>query len=286
MNKQIGIIGGDLRIIKLIEILENEGFEVYTYGLENNKFLNSNIVKCNTITELNINCNYIISGMPFSKDGIHIYAPFSNKKVVINDLLQIIENKTLIAGAIKLEIKQNAKKNNITIIDLMDIEELAVLNTIPTVEGAIQIAMQETEITIHNSNCLVLGFGRIGKLLTNALRNLGAHVYCMARKESDLAWIKTYGYNAIHINELEKSLNNKYDIIFNTIPALILDEAKLELIKNKSIIIELASNPGGIDFEKAKQYNIKVVKALGLPGKAAPYTSAKYIKQILDKVIF
>lgn len=283
--KQVGIIGGDLRIVRLAEMLAKDNYKIYTYGLEKYKF-NRNILKCKQIEEINNNCKYIISGMPFSKNEIHIITPFSDEQIEINKIFRILTNKTLIAGAVNSNIKKIAKENKINIIDLMNIEELTILNVIPTVEGAIQIAMEQTEFTIHSSKCLILGFGRIGKLLAKNLKALGAEVYCMARKDSDLAWIKAYGYKEISLNNLKENLHIKYDIIFNTIPAMVLDAKKLELIENKeTLIIELASNPGGIDFEKTEEYNIKAIRAMGLPGKVAPLTAAKYIKETLDAIL-
>ena len=284
MIKKIGIIGGDLRIIRLAQMLAKDKYMLYTYALEKYNIVDNNIIKCKKIEEINNNCEYIISGIPFSKDEIYVNTPFSNEQIKIEKFLEIIKNRTLIAGGIKQNIIDKAKEKNVKIIDLLEYEELTVLNIIPTVEGAIQIAMEETEYTIHSSNCLVLGFGRIGKLLSKSLKSLGANVSCMARKESDIAWIKSYGYNSVFIDKLEENLKNKYDIIFNTIPVQILNSKKLECIKNtETLVIELASSPGGIDFEKAEEYNIKTVKALGLPGKVAPLTTAKYIKEILEK---
>ncbi len=282
MNKSLGILGGDLRIIFLSELLANDGYNIYTYGIENAKKTNLNINECKKIEEISKFCNTIISGIPFSKDGILVNAPFSTNKINIEEVLNTLENKTLIAGAIKQDIKEKAYKSKVNAVDLMDDESLTILNVIPTVEGAIQVAMESTDFTIHNSKCLVLGFGRIGKLLSNQLKKMGSKVSCMARKDRDLAWIRAYGYKEIHIDDLSKNLND-YDIIFNTIPTLILDKEKLNLLKNKNtIIIELASKPGGIDTEKAKEYNIKVIEAQGLPGKVAPLTSAKYIKETLE----
>lgn len=286
MDRKIGIIGGDLRIIRLAEMLSREGYIIYTFALNEYNFLEKNILKCNKINEINDSCDYIIGGIPFSKDGLYINTSFFDSKLSMEKILENIKDKTLIAGGIKQEIRQKLLKNSVKAIDLLDYEELCVLNTIPTVEGAIQIAMEQTEFTIHGSNCLILGFGRIGKLLTSNLKKLGANVSCMARNESDIAWIRAFGYNDIHISDLKENLQNKYDIIFNTIPILILDKEKLEFIKDKkTIIIELASNPGGIDLEKAKELEIKVIKALGLPGNVAPLTAARYIKEILNKII-
>ncbi len=288
MNKNIGILGGDLRIVNLAKMLAKDGYIVYTYGLENKEFSNPYIMKCKTLKEMREVCDNIISAIPFSKDGEYINSPFSNEKLNMDETLKILTGKNLITGAINKEVKEKANLNRVNIRDLMDNERLTILNTIPTVEGAIQVAMENTEVTIHDSNCLVLGFGRIGKLLTKVLKELGANVSCMARKDKDLTWIKTYGYKDIYIEDLSNNLYNEYDIIFNTIPVLILDDNKLKILKqnNKNVtIIELASMPGGIDFEKAEEYGMNVVKALGLPGKVAPITSAKYIKETLEKIL-
>lgn len=288
LTRKIGVIGGDLRIVRLCEMFSNENYTIYTNKLDKYSFNNDNILECENIKKITDNCKYIISGIPFSKEGVYLNAPFSNKSIKVDDLLKQLENKILIAGAIDKTTKEKAKLQNIEINDLMDIEELTILNIIPTVEGAIQIAMEQTEFTIHSSRCLVLGFGRIGKLLSKTLKSLGAEVSCVARKESDLAWIKTFRYNVVHINDLKKDIQkNNYDIIFNTIPAIVLDEENLKVLKNKNtLIIELASKPGGIDLEKAEEYNLKVIKAQGLPGKVAPKTAAKYIKDTLENLIF
>lgn len=281
----IGILGGDLRIVFLSQILAEDGYKVYTYGIEKNNVSNGNIIECKTINEMCKICDCIISAIPFSKDGIYINAPFSDKEIRVDDTLKILANKKLIAGAIKQEVKEKA--SNVDIIDLMNDERFTMLNVIPTVEGAIQIAMENTDITINDSRCLVLGFGRIGKLLSKTLKEFGANVSCMARKEKDLGLIKLFGYKDIAINTLSESLD-EYNIIINTVPALVLDDKKLKLLKeiNSNVtIIELASSPGGIDSEKAQEYGMKIINAQGLPGKVAPLTAAKYIKETLDKII-
>ena len=96
--------------------------------------------------------------------------------------------------------------------------------------------MENSPKTIHNSKCLVLGFGRIGKILAKMLHGIGAEVYCEARKQQDIAWIQVYGYEAIHLNEVNNYLGN-FDFIFNTIPYLILDKSNLKLVKKECILM-------------------------------------------------
>ena len=109
-------------------------------------------------------------------------------------------------------------------------------------------------------------------------------MYCEARKNSDLAWIDALGYKKVPLIELNNNLCNK-NIIFNTIPSVILDEKKLKLIDKDSLIIELASSPGGVDKNAIKSLNINYELALALPGKVAPYSAAKVIYQTINNKI-
>lgn len=194
MIKNISIIGGDLRIVKLAEMLAKDGFKIKTYGLEKEDSLNNieKIHKYNSIKEATENVDIIIGPIPLSSNNIDINAPFSENIITMEELAKKINNKKFIAGSIKEKFYNMTQENNIQIIDLLDREELTVLNTISTSEGAIQIAMEETTKTIHGSNILILGFGRIGKVLANMLKGIGANVFCEARKNADLAWIKAY----------------------------------------------------------------------------------------------
>ena len=283
MEKNISIIGGDLRIINLAKILANDGFHVHTYALEKsgNLFDFDKIIQYNTIQDAIQKSNYVISSIPLSKNNKNIFTPFSDFQISLDDLEKNLEGKTFIAGKINKKIKENSE---IISIDIMDIEEYAVLNCIATAEGAIQIAMEEFPKTLSGSNILVMGFGRIGKILSKMLQGIGANVYCEARKNEDLAYIKAYGYSPIPLNNLEKNLD-KFDIIMNTIPVQTLTKSRLDLVKNDALIIDLASNPGGVDFEYAKSKDIKTIWALALPGKVAPVSSAEYIKTTIYNIL-
>lgn len=286
MIQNITIVGGDLRIVKLAEMLAKDNFKIKTYAIEKAENLNKiqKIEKCNTLEEAIEGADIIIGPIPLSSNNIQINTPFSEKIITLEELAQKIKNKKFVAGNIKKEFYEYTKDNNSKIIDLLEREELVVLNTISTAEGAIQIAMEETIRTLHGSNVLVLGFGRVGKILANMLKGIGANVYCEARKNVDLAWIKAYGYESVTLNDLNENLN-KFDIIMNTIPALVLKEKEISYLKKDCLLIDLASNPGGIDREAAKKQGIKMIWALSLPGKVAPLTSAEFIKDTIYNII-
>lgn len=288
MYKKVSVIGGDLRIVNLIELLAKDDFLVYTYGLENSEDLieSKNVIKCKTISELVNSSEIIIGPVPMTNDAQNLSAPFSEEKISIEELTTEManKNKTFLAGQLSEKIVSNLQEKNVKYIDLLKREELVVLNTIATAEGAIQITMENTQKTIHGSNVLIMGFGRVGKVLAKMLDGIGAKVSCEARKNSDIAWIKAYGYTPLHLSELESELGN-YDIIINTIPFQILDENRLKYIKKECTIIDLSSNPGGVDRRAARSLGLKLIWALSLPGKVAPMTSAEFIKETLYHIL-
>ena len=287
MSDNFAVIDGDLRNIELVKLLAKDQRKVFTYGLEENKELlenlNNNIIICKDIEESCSNVDIIISSIPFSRDGEIIYCEFSKNRIKIIDFFEKIKGKTLIVGSIKNNVINEALKRNIKIIDVMKNEELAILNTIATAEGTIQTMISNTKNIIHESNILILGFGRVAKTLAKKLQGLVKNVDCASNNKEELAWIEAFGYNVINLENLVENIS-KYDIIINTIPAIILNYENMKYIKKDTLLIDLASNPGGIDKNEAKDKGLKLIHALGLPGKIAPVSSAKFIKKIIYEI--
>jgi dipicolinate synthase subunit A len=278
------VIGGDLRNVKLAEAISEDGNQVNLYGFKNAGF--DLLIPENENIEAAIDDSEIVIGpLPCSNDNETLNAPFHDEKILVNEIFKIMKkNQLFIAGRISEKLKQLAKAYNVYCIDILEREEMAVLNAIPTAEGAIQIAMEELPITLNGSKTLILGYGRVGKALSKMLAGIGAEVYVEARKYPDIAWIKTYGYIPVYINELKNYISSM-DVIFNTIPSRILDCEMLRKVGKDCLIIDLASKPGGVDFERAKTLGIKVIWALSLPGKVAPVTAANYMKQTIYNII-
>lgn len=277
------ILGGDQRSSKLTNMLYNDNHVVKIFGFDKENIKSLEI--CENLDLAIIGANYIIGPVPCSKDNIYLNTPLYSGKIKLEDIFQAMNSEQIfIAGKITNEIKEIANSYKIKTIDLLQREEMAVLNAIPSAEGAIQIAMEETDITLHGSNVIILGFGRIGKILAKMLQGIGANVYVEARKYSDLAWIKSYGYIPVDLNKLGDYLK-EMDIVFNTVPSMLLNEAMLLKLNKESIVIDIASSPGGVDMEKAKELGIKVIWALGLPGKVASATSGSIIKNTIYNVI-
>ena len=272
------VIGGDLRNVELAKILKEDGKIVYTYGM--------NIDSTEKLEIILEDVEVVVGPIPFSKDSLTVNSTFVDSKILIKELLEKMRGKILIAGNISEDVKKLAKSYNIQVIDVMKSEKLAVLNTIATAEGTIELMIANTDTIIFDSNVLILGFGRVAKTLANRLKGLVKSITCASRENDELAWIEVYGYEKLDLKDFVKCQESKkclenYNVIINTIPSMILDAEKLQYVNKEVLLIDLASNPGGIDKEETKKQGLKLIHALGLPGKVAPKSSAKFIKDII-----
>ena len=260
-------------------MLTNENFTVYSY---NNKYI-ENKDNINNLDEFLDKIDILIAPIPFTKDNKNVFN-IENENINIKELIEKtikFKIKAFFGGIINKDIIKTLEENNIKTFDFFEDNSIAILNAIPTAEGAIQTAMENSFKTIFNSNCLVLGYGRCGKILANMLKGIGANVDVTYRKDEDFAYINTYGLNSINLYKIKDSIN-KYDFIFNTIPYEILNKEILDYINKNTIIIDLASAPGGVDYNYARELNLQAIYCPSLPGRVAPYTAGKILK---DKII-
>ena len=264
MSINFCIIGGDLRSFFLAKILSKEKNEVKLYGFDKLE----NFKECEKYDEMIRTSNNIVLPIPFSKDNQYVNMPFSNKDIAIREIFYYLENKTIFVGNMHQELKEELHRKHNQVIDFMKKEEFAILNAIPTAEATIEIILKNTKKILQNSNCFIMGFGRIGKVLAYRLKGLSAKVTCMITGEVEKAWAIAYGYETISIENLQKNCTKlkQYDIIINTIPKIILKE-ELKEFKKETLVIDLASKPYGIDRKIAEQEKLNFIEALGLPRK-------------------
>lgn len=283
-KKNFLICGGDLRQAKLADGLVKDGYKVTAFGFDEEFF-------CEHVNVRKFSAEYIkdqdviVLPLPCSKDDETLNTPMQNEVIKLQQIFSVVsKNCVVVGGKVSDKVRQLAENYGVVIHDYLEREEMAILNAIPTVEGAIEIAIKNMPTTIHGSKILVLGFGRIGKLLCNRFSALGAEVTAEARKFSDIAWIKSYGYIGITLSSLADKIN-EFDIIINTVPAEILTEQLLELVKDDALIIDLASKPGGVNMEGAARLNKRVIWALSLPGTVAPVTAGIIIKDTILNIL-
>ena len=276
--KTLGVIGGDMRQLYCAASALEDGYAVILSGFE--KYGKPSGIANTDIDNALSNSDAIILPLPVSKNGTDIFAPYSEKPINTKALLSSIgREKPVFCG---LEGKAPCEYfRDLRCYFYGRREDFAAANAVPTAEGAIELAMRVTDFTICGCRCLVAGYGRIGRVLSSFLKGLGADVTVSARKPGDLEFIKAAGMTAIRTDRL----SGKYELIFNTVPSLVFDRKNLAACAVDSVIIDLASAPGGVDRETAGRMNIPVYHALSLPGKVAPETAGKIIKNAVYNIM-
>ena len=292
-NMKIALLGGDLRQISVARELSSYGFSVELWGIDR-AFCSQNDVFLKASWEEAINgCHILVLPLPASGDGLKVYCPLLNETadVKLSKVLELLPRDTLVLGGrFNPGVKSMIEDRGFCYVDYFLREELQIKNAIPTAEGAIAIAMNELPITLSGCRAAVIGYGRIGKILASKLRLLDAEVTVAARKSTDLALAEGNGLKTLPIivkdgnNSLE-ALSESYDVIFNTVPAWVIDESVVDKMNEETLIIDLASAPGGIDIRTAKEKGLKVIWALSLPGKNSPYTAGKIIAQTIRQIL-
>ncbi len=285
-DMNILIIGGDKREAELFFHLKKTGAKVLMFGFEKYEYLNEIVVADNLVESI-LTSQVVITPLAGIEADGDIYAPYSSGKLSLNNLtlFRAFNPGTLfLAGHLHPSLKEIFTRHEVIICETSKLDEISILNAVPTAEGAIQAAMEKTDITIHKSQSLVLGFGRCGKILALTLKALGANVSVAARRPEVLALIEAMNFHPVPIGQLADKISPA-DIIFNTIPALVVDAEVLYRIKSSTIIIDISSFPYGVDFAVAERLNIKAIILPGLPGKVAPKTAGKILSQVYPQLI-
>lgn len=167
------------------------------------------------------------------------------------------------------------------ICDYMKREELSLKNAIPSAEGAVQLALEELPVTLNGLKVLIVGMGRIGTALTEILKGFGSDITVAVRNARGAANARIHGVKSVRTDKIDTD----YELVFNTVPSLVFESELLNRFSDKTLFIDLASKPGGIDFDSAAKFGKKVVWALGLPGKTAPVTSGEIIAETVSDIL-
>jgi len=164
---------------------------------------------------------------------------------------------------------------------IMDQDEIAIYNSIPTAEGVIYYLIKNTPHTIHSANIHVIGAGRCGETLAKSLKALGAKVTISSRNPKLAARLFESGIPVV----ADVDVLGDADVVVNTIPALVLDRATLSLLRPDVYVADIASAPGGVDFQVAEQLGIKAELLPALPSVVAPKTAANYLAEYIVRVV-
>lgn len=279
MNLKFFIIGGDLRQLACAKSLREKGYEVILHGFFD--IYLKDFSKSQNFTEDLLRSDYILLPLPVTKDGETVNTPLWDQKISLSKIAATLREDTVVFGGM---IKDESLLQRKWTFDYAKQEDFLIKNAQITAEGALNLAFSETPLSVYGSNILITGFGRIGKILATLCKTLGAKVSVAARNPKDLAWIELSGCMPLRYDNVKEILPTS-DIIFNTVPSRIFEKDLIEAINPDCLFVDLASVPGGIDWDAAKEAGLKTIWALSLPGKVAPYSSGKIISDTLTNLL-
>ena len=278
---RIAIVGGDDRELTLARELARKGYDIRLCGFDTRAPDGTEHFSCPREAARGVQA--VILPMAGVKGDFSAHCPGNARPPVINaDFFAVLPEKTpVFIGWATKELKELAAK--VRLIEIAQDDELAVLNSIPTAEGAIALAINETPITIHGNKAMVVGFGRCGITLGRMLGAMGAQVTVAARKASQRARAGEMGFSTCGISDLCQHVETMA-FIFNTIPAPVLTEEVLANAGKCRLLVDIASG-GGTDFAAARSLDIKALLAPGLPGKVAPETAGKILAKVIPRLL-
>ncbi len=281
----LAVLGGDEREAVLANGLEKAGYDLRLFALDS-PILTGKYLKCASLRDALEAADAVLLPVAGIDEHGLLYAKTYPKEVVLTkeEMGCLKEGTPVFTGVASQYLRNLGRELRLAIVPVANRDEIAIPNAVPTAEAAIAIAMDRLPITIHGAQCLVVGYGRVGEALSNTLKALGANVNILSRNAAERMKAWALGIKAFPFEEMNKVLQNA-DIVYNTVPALVLKKENLMQVRKDSLLIDLASKPGGFDFAAASDLGLTVMHALGLPGKHSPVTAGRILAEVYPALI-
>ena len=280
----LAVLGGDTREVLLARKLVDAGCCVRAVALPLEE--SNQVTLCPDIPSALEGSKAVILPVPGINERGELYSVFSERPLILSaELLSALPGGTpVLVGVARKNLVDWVNECGLLLIEVMKRDEVAILNSIPSAEGAIQMAMENSLITIHDSKSLVIGFGRTGMTLARKLKALHSITTVVARSPVQRARAMEMGIGAVDFSGLE-AVAAEADFLFNTVPNQVIDGRVLSRVSKTVLILDLASQPGGTDFEEAKRLGIRAILAPGLPGKVAPLTAGRILADAIPRIL-
>lgn len=268
---RIAVVGGDERDPEIARLAAETGAKVRAYGLPWPEEGLPGVERAGSAREAVEGARYIFFPIPVGV-GLDLYAPHADGTIVADSELfaQAEPGAHVFCGRATPEIRAAAETAGVRVHEYDPDRELMLLRAPAIVEGAIQLAIENTDVTINDAEVVVVGFGNIGQLLARTLRGLGARVHVAARNPVQRAGAYADGLHPLTLDELPE-LAPSLDMVFSTVPANVVDRKVLERLPKGSLVLDIAPPPDHADLELAEELGHRAVWARGL-GRRAPIT--------------
>ena len=286
MNFQsIAILGGDLRQRAVAEDLAGRGIRVHTFAL-------SPTTDAPTLDAATEDADVILLPLPYSADGVRLFCPLMPELQPprISGILRLAKGRPILGGRLPPEFTAQARDAGSFVADYTENGYFQLRNALPTAEGAIAVAMGEIPVTLDGTTVAVIGYGRIGRLLSEKLRLLGCRVTVYARRREVLWQIREDHLSPAPLsdgkgNAIPIRAPEGCRVIFNTVPARLLTREVLKNLPPDCVIVDLASAPGGVDRSAAGEYGIRTVWATALPGRMFPESAGAILARTVEEIL-
>lgn len=321
------VLGGDMRQAYLADILTKQGYQVAKYllpeipGDRKNGAKSKALAESGLVTELLSDYSnretffenlkkaaILLAPIPITKDDLTLNQMIKNTDLTLDELYEnLLQGQIVFGGCLPKWFAERCVEKGCRCFDYMEDKPLAVRNAVATAEGVLAEAILKYPGNLHDTKCLVLGFGKCGRVIAEKLKGLSAKVTVCVRKDADEAWARTLGYEAIYFDcdkckpedcvkdQLDKKSKDDYEslrecigdypLLFNTVPHMVLTRELLSKMKKDGLIFDIASAPGGVDFKAAERIGIEAGLYPSLPGKYAPKASAEIMSEVIKRVI-
>ncbi|WP_202077191.1 dipicolinic acid synthetase subunit A [Caldalkalibacillus salinus] len=282
----VAFIGGDARQIEVIKKCSELDANISLIGFNQLQSEYAGASKASLSEDVLQRLDALILPIVGTSEEGKVESIFSDKPIIFREehIKNLPDDCVIYTGMAKNYLKELCSRHAKKLVQLLERDDVAIYNSIPTVEGAIMMAIQNTDVTLHGANVVILGLGRVGMSLARSLSAMGAHVRVGARKPADLARIYEMGLVPFHMNQLRYHVDD-CDILFNTIPKMVVTSHIIAKMPHHTFILDLASKPGGVDFRFADKRGIKAKLAPGLPGIVAPKTAGVIIANVVTQLM-
>lgn len=270
MNRQTILLISDMRQVYLAEILTKKGRNVRCLDIRNSETALDQLEKLKSFL---VEADMLILPIPVTKIP---------EQKVLNDILNknLINGTLVLGGCFSKEQVELLNGRDIHFLDFMEDPVVTEENAVATAEGVIAELVEHSPYNIDEAKIIVTGYGCCGKAVASRLKSLGARVTVLARRREVRKTAKQDGFYAADFAfGPEEAMGAA--MLVNTVPAPVVTRTIIRELPRDAYILDIASKPGGTDFDCAKEYGIKADLVLGLPGRYAPKESA----YILDRAI-
>jgi dipicolinate synthase subunit A len=269
---RLAVVAGDEREQEIARLAAASGAEVRGYGFPWPQDGIEGVTRCSSAGEALDGVHYALFPIPgIAVDGA-LFAPEHPEPIIPSaDLLgAMAPGATIVLGKAHENLRAAAAALEIRLEEYEDDSELMLLRAPAVVEGALRLAVENTEVTIHAADVVVVGFGTIGSLLARTLRAIGANVSVAARNPAQRASAYAMGARPLPLSKLSAAAAG-FTMLFSTVPARVVERDVLERLPASSLVMDLAAPPGGVDLPLAGELGHRAVWARGL-GRRAPVT--------------